>query len=106
MSAFAPLVAYELTYLGHRPKTDFDPKRSFKACHSPATEVLGSASYRFDRLREGIMRRREFIALAGASVTWPCVAMVQEPGRTYRLGCLLPLARDAPESLLNDGVGV
>jgi putative tryptophan/tyrosine transport system substrate-binding protein len=36
------------------------------------------------------MRRREFIALMGASVTWPFAAMAQEPGRTYRLGVLQP----------------
>src|SRR5262245_47113445 len=42
------------------------------------------------------MRRREFIALAGASITWPFVALAQQPGRMYRLGCLLPLTRDAP----------
>jgi hypothetical protein len=30
-----------------------DPKRSFKASHSPTTEVLGSASHRLGRLREG-----------------------------------------------------
>ena len=32
----------------------------------------------------------------GASITWPFAALAQEPGRTYRLGCLLPLTRDAP----------
>ena len=42
------------------------------------------------------MRRREFIALIGASVGWPFAAMAQEPGRTYRLGALSPAPRDAP----------
>jgi putative tryptophan/tyrosine transport system substrate-binding protein len=42
------------------------------------------------------MRRREFIALMGASVTWSFAAMAQQPGRTYRLGCLLLAPRDAP----------
>ena len=35
------------------------------------------------------MRRREFIALMGASVASPFAALAQQPGRTYRLGCLL-----------------
>ena len=42
------------------------------------------------------MRRREFIALFGASVTWPFAALAQEAGRTYGLGVLLPAARDVP----------
>jgi len=42
------------------------------------------------------MRRREFIALVGASITWPFAALAQEPGRTYRIGCLQPVPRDVP----------
>ena len=45
------------------------------------------------------MKRREFIALLGASVTWPFAAMAQEPGRTYRLGCLFPPPRDSPPNM-------
>jgi putative tryptophan/tyrosine transport system substrate-binding protein len=41
------------------------------------------------------MRRREFITLMGASVAWPFAPMAQEPGRTYRLGCLRAAPRDA-----------
>jgi putative tryptophan/tyrosine transport system substrate-binding protein len=36
------------------------------------------------------MRRREFIALIGASVTWSFAAMAQQPGRTYRYGIVAP----------------
>jgi putative tryptophan/tyrosine transport system substrate-binding protein len=32
----------------------------------------------------------------GASVTWPFAAMTQQPGRTYRLGCLLTAPRGGP----------
>ena len=43
------------------------------------------------------MRRREFIALiCSATVIWPFASTAQQLGRTYRLGCLLPLPRDAP----------
>src|SRR5262245_4227076 len=42
------------------------------------------------------MRRREFIALIGSATVCPLAARAQEAGRTYRLGCLLPLLRTAP----------
>jgi hypothetical protein len=45
------------------------------------------------------MRRREFIALAGASVALPVAALAQEPGRTYRVGGLSPSGRDSPAAL-------
>jgi putative ABC transport system substrate-binding protein len=48
-------------------------------------------------LRQGgeTMRRREFVALMGAAA-WPLAAMAQQAGRTYRLGFLVSLTRDAP----------
>ena len=43
------------------------------------------------------IRRRYFMALvAGAAIPWPLAARGQEPGRTYRLGFLLPSARQSP----------
>ena len=42
------------------------------------------------------MRRREFIALFGARVALPFAALAQEPGRTYRLGGVSSVPRNAP----------
>src|SRR5262245_26442729 len=43
------------------------------------------------------MRRRDFLAALGiATAVWPAVTRSQEPGRTYRLGFLVPVGRNTP----------
>jgi len=42
------------------------------------------------------MRRREFIALMGASVAWPFAARTQQAGRTYSLGGVSSIPHNSP----------
>jgi len=42
------------------------------------------------------VKRRDFVTLLGGAAAWPLAALGQEPGRMYRLGCLLASPRDAP----------
>src|SRR6516165_10316506 len=44
------------------------------------------------------MRRREFIALIGASVAWPFAAMGQQAPPTYHLGLVSPVPCEATPS--------
>jgi putative ABC transport system substrate-binding protein len=43
------------------------------------------------------MRRREFITLIGAVVTWPLTAHAQQPERARCIGVLMPFAKDDVE---------
>ena len=43
-----------------------------------------------------MMKRREFMTLLGGAALVPLRVRAQEPGRTYRLGFLIPAGRDTP----------
>ena len=49
------------------------------------------------------MKRREFITVLGAAAAWPLAAHAQQGERMRRIGVLMPLAADEPESLARIG---
>src|SRR5262249_35138404 len=50
------------------------------------------------RRRGGRVKRREFISLIGGAAAWPIAARAQQPQRMRRVGVLLNVTSDDPES--------
>src|SRR5262249_42664024 len=45
-----------------------------------------------------VIKRRDFITVLGGAATWPVVARAQQPQRMQRVGVLLNITSDDPES--------
>jgi putative ABC transport system substrate-binding protein len=67
---------------------------------SPPIKVLGWADKMLSiELLEADLRRRAFLGFVCGAAAWPLAATAQEAGRSYRVGCLFPSPRNAPQNI-------
>ena len=45
------------------------------------------------------MKQRDFLGVLGGTVAWPLTARAQKPERMRRIGILMGLAEDDPETM-------